>query len=389
MAHPRQGRGTERSEEDNGATPQEDERVFEEAGLYDPASPTAADRLTALRYMVEHGTSLAYLKAGNERGRLFAGQTMAVLWGDIEWLTVREVAERAGLEEDTLRRLRNASGLPDAGEDRACPAAEVELWQAAAAGIALVGERSFFGFLRSLGAAASASAEATLAMARDANPLNWKSEAGYAEWAFNGAQLIAQIPRGLDVLFRLNVPLAGDRILRYAEAPEEFTEFTIGFVDLVDSTTAVERLGSQEVVRAMADFARLASTSALSSGARLVKLVGDEAMFAHRDPVRVATTVAELVAAVEEHELLRGARGGMATGAVIPAQGDYFGPAVNLAARITPEGGFGEVLCDTATAEAIGSGEEIGARTLRGFAEPRQVVRVRRAGKAETSPLHG
>ena len=240
---------------------QEDERAFEEAGLYDPASPTAADRLAALRYMVDHGTSLAYLKAGNDRGRLFAGQTMAVLWGDIEWLTLGDVAERAGLEEETLRRLRNASGLPDPGSDRACPATEVELWQAAAAGISLVGERTFFGFLRSLGAAATASAEATLALARDANPLSWKSEAGYAEWAFNGAQLIAQIPRGLDVLFRLNVPLAGDRILRYTEAPEEFTEFTVGFVDLVDSTTAVERLGSQQVVRAMADFAQLASTA--------------------------------------------------------------------------------------------------------------------------------
>jgi adenylate cyclase len=213
-------------------------------------------------------------------------------------------------------------------------------------------------------------------LARDANPLSWQSEAGYAEWALTGAHLIAQIPRALDVLFRLHVPLAGDRILRYAEAPEEFTEFTVGFVDLVDSTGAVERLGSQEVVRAMSDFARLASTAALSSGARLVKLIGDEAMFAHRDPACVAKTVGELVAAVEDHALLRGARGGMATGAVVPAQGDYFGPAVNLAARITGEGGFGEILCDAATAAAIGSGEHIGERRLRSFADPRPIVRL-------------
>ena len=46
--------------------------------------------------------------------------------------------------------------------------------------------------------------------------------------------------------------------------------------------------------------------------ARLVKLIGDEAMFAHRDPVCVATTVAELVAAAEDHPILRGARGGIA-----------------------------------------------------------------------------
>ena len=93
-----------------------------------------------------------------------------------------------------------------------------------------------------------------------------------------------------------------------------------------------------------------------------MKLIGDEAMFVHRDPVCVARTVGDLVTAVEDHALLRGARAGMATGAVVPAQGDYFGPAVNLAARITKEGGLGEVLCDTATAAAIGSGEEIGTR---------------------------
>jgi len=368
---------------------QRDVQAFEEAGLYDPTSPTAADRLAALRYMVDHGTSIAYLKIGNDRGRLFAGQTMSVLWGDTEWLTLGEVAERAGLDADTLRRLRNASGLPDPGDDRACPAVEIELWQAVAAGVSLVGEPSISSLLRSLGAAAITSAEAAVAVARDGNPLSWRSELGYAEWALEGARLIEQIPRGLDVLFRLHVPFAGDRILRYADAPEEFMAFTVGFVDLVDSTSVIERLGSQGLVRAMTDFARLATTAAASSGARLVKLIGDEAMFAHRDPVCVATTVAELVAAVEDHPLLRGARGGMATGAVVPAHGDYFGPAVNLAARITSEGGFGEVLSDAATAAAIGGGEEIGARSLRGFADARTIVRIRRPEDDRGQPVPG
>jgi class 3 adenylate cyclase len=213
-----------------------------------------------------------------------------------------------------------------------------------------------------------------------ANPLSWQSEAAYAEWALQGARVIEQIPRALDLLFRLHVPLAGDQILRYAEAPEQFPEFTVGFVDLVDSTSVVERLWPQEVVYAMADFARLSSTSAVSTGARLVALIGDEAMFAHRDPACVARTVGELVAAVEDHARLRGARGGMATGAVMPAQGDYFGPAVNLAVRITKQGGFGEVLRDTATAAAIGGDEEIGKRRLRGIADPCPLVRVQRPG---------
>ena len=86
--------GTEPSGQ--GVTGRQDERAFEEAGLYDPTSPTAADRLAALRYMIDQGTSIVYLKIGNDRGRLFAGQTMSVLWGDIEWLTLGEVGRSSG-----------------------------------------------------------------------------------------------------------------------------------------------------------------------------------------------------------------------------------------------------------------------------------------------------
>ena len=325
--------------------------------------------------MIDHGTSIAYLKAGNDRGRLFAGQTMSVLWGDIEWLTLGEVADRAGLDEDTLRRLRRACGLADPGGERSCPAVEVELWQAAAAAIALVGEESLSGFMRSLGAAASASAEATLALARDANPLSWQSEAAYAEWALRGARLIEQIPRALDLLFRLHVPLAGDQILRYAEAPQEFTEFTVGFVDLVDSTSVVERRGPQEVVRAMADFARLASTSAVSSGARLVKLIGDEAMFVAGD----AVDAVDIVRTIGDDPELPPLRAGLAAGVLVVREGDVFGPVVNLAARLVKQAEPGQVLLDAEAGLRLGHDhvEPLGARVLAGIEGPVEVFAAR------------
>ena len=234
-------------------------------------------------------------------------------------------------------------------------------------------------FLRSLGAAATSSAEATLALARDANPLSWESEAAYAEWALSGERLIEQIPRALDVLFRLHVPFAGDRILRYGEAPGEFTQFTVGFVDLVDSTSVVERWGSQEVVRAMADFARLALTAAVSSGARLVKLIGDEAMFVAGSAEQAASIARSLVLAAHDDARLPDVRIGLGAGEVLVRDGDVFGPTVNRAARIVNIAEPSTVLVDGEVAAHLPDDAVVarGARILPGFDEPVLVFELR------------
>ena len=62
-------------------------------------------------------------------------------------------------------------------------------------------------------------------------------------------------------------------------------------------------------------------------------------------------------------------RGGLAHGDLVNIHGDYFGPIVNLAARLVDAAIPGEVLVTDTVAEQVGS-ERAGRRMLKGFDEP-------------------
>jgi class 3 adenylate cyclase len=105
-----------------------------------------------------------------------------------------------------------------------------------------------------------------------------------------------------------------------------------------------------------------------------VKLIGDSAMLAAPDPRHVGDAVLDLVDTIAHDERFRGAHGGIASGRVAARNGDYFGPPVNRAARLTEASPSGQIFCDAATAAAMPARATfIGERSLRGFDEPQPV----------------
>jgi len=76
-------------------------------------------------------------------------------------------------------------------------------------------------------------------------------------------------------------------------------------------------------------FERLVGDRVTRAGGRLVKLIGDEAMFSFIDSRAAVATAMELV-----RESANPVRVGVAFGDVVAMHGDYFGPTVNLAARL-------------------------------------------------------
>src|SRR3712207_4269396 len=73
---------------------------------------------------------------------------------------------------------------------------------------------------------------------------------------------------------------------------------------------------------------------------------------------------------------------GIHSGTTLYRDGDYYGREVNLAARVVARARGGEVLVTDAVVEAVGRAEHlefegIGQVKLKGFAEPRQLCRVR------------
>ena len=63
--------------------------------------------------------------------------------------------------------------------------------------------------------------------------------------------------------------------------------------------------------------------------------------------------VVELVRVITADDRFRGAHAGIASGRVIARAGDYLGPPVNLAARLTEASATGEILCDETTSRAL------------------------------------
>jgi hypothetical protein len=70
---------------------------FESAGLYDPAADDAPQWLAVLEYLVGVGASLDDLLAVRPDELGSVGSKIG-LWGKAEWLTIDEVAARAGVD---------------------------------------------------------------------------------------------------------------------------------------------------------------------------------------------------------------------------------------------------------------------------------------------------
>jgi adenylate cyclase len=79
-----------------------------------------------------------------------------------------------------------------------------------------------------------------------------------------------------------------------------------------------------------------------ANGAQVVKTIGDEVMFVGL--VHEAISAALGLRDVADAEGLPALRIGVAAGEVLARDGDYFGPVVNLASRLTGVAGPGDVL---------------------------------------------
>jgi adenylate cyclase len=109
------------------------------------------------------------------------------------------------------------------------------------------------------------------------------------------------------------------------------------------------------------------------AGGRIVKLIGDEAMFVHADP-RVACDIAKELVATSPHPI----RVGLARGEVVALHGDYYGPTVNLAARLTGASPSSAIVVSEAVKVANRNlhFEAIDLGPLKGFDQPGTTFRL-------------
>src|SRR5262245_3017105 len=124
----------------------------------------------------------------------------------------------------------------------------------------------------------------------------------------------------------------------------------IAFLDLSGFTRLAGAKGDEEAAKLAVRLSNLVQGPATSRHGRVVKSLGDGVMLHFREPDEAVTAALDLVDATSKADLPP-ARVGIASGPVVFRDGDYFGRAVNMAARISDYARPNEVLLSEPVAE--------------------------------------
>lgn len=144
----------------------------------------------------------------------------------------------------------------------------------------------------------------------------------------------------LEVQFRVHLRAGVSRELltsgeRAAGRLRDSTDVAVAFVDLVEFTTLGGRLPPEDMGRIAGRLAELAS-GAVRRPVRLVKTIGDAAMFVSADADALVAVVEQLTQrVVAEGPDFPAVRAGIAFGPATSRGGDWFGATVNVASRVT------------------------------------------------------
>jgi adenylate cyclase len=159
---------------------------------------------------------------------------------------------------------------------------------------------------------------------------------------------------------------------------------TFLFADIAGFTALTEAHGDEEAATLVADFTDAVRAELPAFGAMHVKSIGDALMLRIPEPadaVRLGLRIAG--------ELMRGhaapaVRVGLHHGPCVERNGDFFGAAVNLAARVSCQAIGGEVLLTAETAALAPDLDGVfyeprGRRQLRNVSEPVELFAARPA----------
>jgi adenylate cyclase len=183
-------------------------------------------------------------------------------------------------------------------------------------------------------------------------------------FALTGGTNLEANSRLLDYVWRRHMQAVVRRAMN-AEGSETNMAMAIGFADLVGFTALSQQLSQAALADVVARFESLAHDTVAACGGRVVKMIGDEVMFAAADPVEAAMTALALADAYADDDELQDVRVGLAFGDVLAREGDYYGPVVNLASRLVNIARPGSVLVSTSLDEVLGANPAFELKQLR------------------------
>jgi adenylate cyclase len=359
---------------------------FEAAGLYDPAAPDAAARLELLEWFASRGIALERMQHAHEQGQLqFLASNMAVRTEP--HLTQQQIADLVGSTVADLDQFRVAFGLPPLPPDSPwCNDDEARLFAVVNAGVELFGMAGMLRLCRVVGSSVARIAEAMATTNHERMRRIIGDGATELEIAKANLQATqtAYAPGAIfQALLPLHLQIAAARLrARRVSMVQATVRGCVGFVDLVGSTTLSRLVSADELASIVDRFEEVANDVATNLRGRIVKFIGDEVMFVTGDASSACDIALTLIERFRDDAAVT-PRAGLALGEMLDRGGDYYGPVVNLAARLAELAVPSEVLASADVAEhANASGlvwDGAGRRMLRGFDEPVALKSCRRA----------
>lgn len=356
----------------------EDVRTWIEAGLYDPAHDTAEDRLALLRWLEDQEIPLEEMIRADANGRLFALVGDRIVRGTGRRLTPAECASVAGLSLSRFVSVWRALGFPDPEPDTALMTApEAETFAIVALATEILGDRASDRLATTISHAVRTIADATnVAFIEAENDTMLDRSGNELATAQVDAMFDSMIPdlhRWLSVLHVLHHEASNRHLeLSYGLGDHrDVVRLSVGFADISGYTSLSGRLEHSEFAQVLSEFWQWATDQIRRAGAQLVKTLGDGVMFVGPGDAVVQAALALVSPGAAPAGL--GLRAGVTHGDVLPAGGDYFGPTVNLAARLCDQADDGVVLADEAAAEiwrTRGAAVAGGTREVKGIGEP-------------------
>jgi len=254
-------------------------------------------------------------------------------------LTSADVAREAGLELAEARRLWRALGFPPVADDeRIFTPADVEVLRAVRVLLEMKSAHpgDLLQLTRVIGQSLARVADAQVTAAADRLEQSRtdvvSDEAARAALVDRIQTLAPSLEQFLGYVWRRHLLAALRRRLAAPSAADR--ALTIGFADLVGFTALSQSITPQELAAIVDRFEAIAYEHIPERGGRVVKMIGDEIMFAVPDGAFAADIALALVDACARDSLVPDVRIGLASGPTLSWEGDLYGPTVNLASRL-------------------------------------------------------
>jgi adenylate cyclase len=285
------------------------------------------------------------------------------LLGDFE-LTPADVAQRSGVDLEQARRLWRALGFPPVPDDeRAFTTADVAILKAVNRLVAqgVTDTDVLLQLTRVTGQALARVADAQVAATAE----RLGSTARRETLVDATRALVPALEPLITYVLRRHLLAAVYRHGVRADGRPAGPELAVGFADLVGFTAVTQQLEERELAAIVDRFEAIAYEQIVGRRGRVVKMIGDEVMFAVEDPAAAAEIALAVADAFHGEPDVPNVRVGLALGPALAWEGDLFGPVVNLASRLVAIARPATVLVSEALREHIGADARFLLRGLR------------------------